>query len=134
MIPVTMTRPEPRGEMATHPEDVPATIVPAADAGPEHLNGASLAAFLAAGIGSLAMGSFVVLNEAGIFTSPSFYGPSGGLSGRSTLAVVVWLMTWAWLHRRWRSRELEAKPVYLATLVLAALGVLATFPPLWGLL
>jgi len=112
--------------MATHREDVPTTSARA--------NGASLAAFLAAGIGSLAMGALVVLNEAGIFPSPSLYGPAGGLSGRSTLAVVVWLVAWAWLHRRWRGREIEARRVYLATLVLAALGLLATFPPLWELL
>jgi len=120
--------------MATHQEDVPRTVVAADEAGGAHANGGALAAFLGAGIGSLAMGAFVVLNEAGIFAAPSFYGPTGGLSGRSTLAVVVWVVAWIWLHRRWRSRELEARTVYVATLVLAALGLLATLPPVWGLL
>lgn len=99
-----------------------------------HPNGSSLAAFLAAGIGSFAMGAFVLLNATDIWSAPTFYGPAGGLSGRSTLAVVVWVAVWVWLHRRWRGRELEARTVYMATLILTALGVIATFPPLWGLL
>lgn len=111
--------------MATH-------VAPDA-AAEAHPNGGSLAAFLAAGIGSFAMGAFVLMNAAGIFSAPSFYGPVGGLSGRSTLAVMVWLAAWVWLHRRWRGREMEASHVYLATLALTALGLLATFPPLWGL-
>lgn len=119
--------------MATRHDDLPATGAPAGEVGDERANGASLAAFLAAGIGSLAMGALVVLNEAGIFPSPTFYGPTGGLSGRSTLTAVVWLASWAWLHRQWRGREIEAGSVYLATLLLTALGVIATFPPLWEL-
>ncbi len=119
--------------MATHHEDRPTTDT-LAEVEPRLANGASLAAFLAAGIGSFALGAFVVLNEAGLFPSPTFYGPVGGLSGRSTLAAIVWLGAWAWLHRRWRGREIDAGGVYRTTLLLAALGVLATFPPLWALL
>jgi asparagine N-glycosylation enzyme membrane subunit Stt3 len=120
--------------MATHGKEMPRTDVAPDAAAAGHPNGGSLAAFLAAGIGSFAMGAFVILNAAGIFAAPSFYAPVGGLSGRSTLAVVVWVVAWFWLHRRWRGREMEARTVYLATFALTALGVLATFPPLWELL
>lgn len=97
-------------------------------------NGAALAAFLAAGIGAFAMGLVVVLNEAGLFSAPTLYGPSGGVSGRTTLAVVIWLVAWALLHRRWNGRQLETRRVHAATVVLTVLGVLLAFPPVWGLL
>lgn len=97
-------------------------------------NGAALAAFLAAGIGAFAMGLVVVLNEAGLFSAPTLYGPSGGVSGRTTLAVVIWLVAWALLHRRWNGRQLETGRVHAATVALTVLGVLLAFPPVWGLL
>ena len=97
-------------------------------------NGAALAAFLAAGIGAFAMGLFVILNEAGLFAAPSLYGPAGGVSGRTTFAVVVWLIAWAVLHSRWKGRSLGSRGVHAATLVLIALGLILTFPPVWGLL
>jgi len=97
-------------------------------------NGAALAAFLAAGIGSFAMGLILVLNETGIFAPPTLYGPSGGVTGRTTLAVVVWLVAWAILHFRWKDRQLEPRRVALGTFVLIAFGILATFPPVWALM
>ena len=100
----------------------------------ERRNGGALAAVLAAGVGAFAVGLFVVANEAGIFAAPSLYGPSGGLSGRSTFAVVTWLVTWAVLHARWRDRDVASGRVLMWALVLVALGVVMTFPPVWGLL
>ena len=97
-------------------------------------NGAALASFLAAGIGAFAMGFFVVVNEAGIFAPPALYAPAGGVSGRTTFAVVVWLTAWAVLHSRWKAREMVPGPVYAVTLLLIALGVLATFPLVWAVL
>jgi hypothetical protein len=109
-------------------------VTPAATARKvESPNGAALAAFLGAGIGAFAVGLFVLLNEAGLFAAPAVYGPAGGVSGRTTLAVVTWLAAWALLHARWKDRELEARRVLRVTLGLIALGVLATFPPLWGI-
>ena len=95
-------------------------------------NGGALAAVLAAGIGAFAMGLFVIANEAGIFTAPSLYGPAGGLSGRSTLAVLAWLIAWGVLHARWREREVVAASVVTWTMVLVGLSVVMTFPPVWG--
>jgi hypothetical protein len=104
---------------------------PAAE--PHDQIGAAMAAFLAAGIGAFAMGLVVLLNEIGALTVPAIYGPSGGVSGRTTLAVVIWLISWAVLHARWRGRNVEARRVTILTLVLTALGILATIPPLWKL-
>lgn len=96
-------------------------------------NGAALAAMLAAGIGACAMGVFVILNEAGIFVAPSLYAPAGGVTGRTTFAAVVWLITWGVLHARWRGRHLEPRRVHSATLALVLLGIVLVFPPVWRL-
>ena len=97
-------------------------------------NGAAMAAVLGAGIGSSAMGVFVLLNEAGLFTAPALYGPAGGVTGRTTFATIVWLIAWGMLHARWRSRDVASGSVLLWTIALVVLGIVATFPPVWALL
>jgi hypothetical protein len=105
------------------------------DAQPDAIsNGAAIAAVLAAGIGAFAMGFLVILNETKLFVAPTLYAGAGGLSGRSTFAVITWLAAWALLHARWRARELETGRILAATLVLTAIGAVLCFPPLWGLL
>lgn len=99
-----------------------------------YVNGASMAAILGAGIGAFAMGFLVVLNEAGLFAAPALYGPAGGVTGRTMFATVVWLGAWGVLHARWRGREVAPGRVFGLTLALVGAGVLATFPPVWGLL
>ena len=98
------------------------------------VNGGAMAAFLGGGIGAFAMGAVVLLNEAGLFAAPTLYAPAGGVSGRTTLATIVWLMAWAVLHNRWKGRDIAPSRVGAVTLILIALGVLGTFPPVWGLL
>ena len=96
-------------------------------------NGAAMAAALAAGIGAFALGLVVILNEAGVYAAPSLYGPAGGVSGRTTIAAIIWLIAWVVLHARWKSRHIEPRPVNLATVALTAGGIILTFPPVWGL-
>jgi hypothetical protein len=96
-------------------------------------NGSVAAAVLAAGVGSFAIGLFVILHEAGLFSAPALYRPSGGVSGRTTFAAVAWLLAWAFLHARWRGRRVDARVALTATLALVALGLLLTFPPVWRL-
>ena len=80
------------------------------------------------------MGSFVLASEAGVFAAPALYAPVGGLSGRSTFAVLVWLVAWGALHARWRGRDVSGTRIVGWTLLLIAVGLVATFPPVWGLL
>lgn len=98
------------------------------------VNGSAMAALLSGGIGAFAMGAVVLLNEAGLFSAPTLYAPAGGVSGRTTLATIVWLVAWAVLHNRWKGRDIAPGRVGAVTLTLIALGVLGTFPPVWGLL
>lgn len=95
------------------------------------VNGAALAAFLGAAIGAFAMGLLVILNEAGVFSAPPLYAPAGGVTGRTTLAAVTWLIAWTVLHKRWKGRQLEARLVHTLTMILIGLSVLLTFPPVW---
>lgn len=96
-------------------------------------DGASLAAVMAAGIGAFAMGFFVIIHEAGLYSAPSLHAGAGGLSGRSTFAVIAWLVAWALLHRRWQRDAPESHTVVRWTVILALAGVALCFPPVWGL-
>ncbi len=96
-------------------------------------NGAALAAFLGAGIGAFAMGFVIILNELGIFTPPTLYAPSGGVTGRTTLAALLWLIAWAVLHHRWKGRHVAPGRVVGWTMALIALGLVLSFPPVWGM-
>jgi hypothetical protein len=96
-------------------------------------NGAAVAAILAAGIGAFAMGFVVILNAAGIFSAPTLYGPAGGVTGRTTLAVLIWLASWAVLHHRWKAREVAHTGAFALTFALIGLGLLLTFPPVWSI-
>ena len=95
-------------------------------------NGAALAAFAAAGVGAFAMGLVSLLDAAGLLPLPELYAPAGGVSTRTTLAVLVWLIAWVVLHRRWRERDLETGSVHAATIVLTVLGILLALPPVWS--
>jgi hypothetical protein len=99
------------------------------------LNGPAAAAILAAGIGSLALGLLTTL--AGAFAplanGLNFYGPTGPLSGETTMTVVIWLVAWAVLHNLWKDRQVDLGKTFIATLVMIALGLLGTFPPFFGL-
>jgi len=100
----------------------------------EVANGAALASFLGAGIGAFAVGFIVILNEAGLFVAPALYAPAGGVSGRTTLAAVIWLIGWAVLHSLWRNRQIESRRVHLLSVILMGLGIVLTLPPVWKLL
>ena len=96
-------------------------------------NGAAAAAVLTVGIGSFVLGLLTTLAAASrpIATALAFYGPAGSLSGKSTVAVVVWLVAWAAFHKRWKNTQVNFSGVFVATLILITLGLLGTFPPVF---
>jgi hypothetical protein len=98
-------------------------------------NGAGAAAALAAGIGSFVLGLLTTLSQASkaIGAALNFYGPAGPLSGKTTVAVVVWLVAWAILHGAWKNRQVELSKVSLVAMMLVALGFLGTFPLFYDL-
>ncbi len=102
----------------------------------EIANGAGAAAILAAGVGAFLVGVLAVAADksAAIKDLMNFWKPTGALSGVTTSAVVIWLVVWAILHARWRNRSVALASVNATALMLLALGLLLTFPPLADLL
>ncbi|HXH12169.1 MAG TPA: hypothetical protein VNP04_20685 [Alphaproteobacteria bacterium] len=96
-------------------------------------NGAAAAAILAAGIGSFILGLLTTLAAASeaIGKVLAFYSPVGPLSGKTSVAVVIWLAVWGLLHRTWKNRQVNFGPVFIGTLILIALAFLGTFPPVF---
>lgn len=94
-------------------------------------NGPAAAAILASGIGSLTLGLFTCLAQAlpPLSSALSFYDPAGSLSGKTTLAVVTWLVSWGLLHLLWKREQVDFGKVFTASLTLITLGLLGTFPP-----
>jgi hypothetical protein len=113
----------------TAPEQVPMDVTDESGSA----NGAAMAAVLAAGIGAFAVGLIVILNEAGVVAVPALYGPAGGVSGRTSLAALIWVIGWAVLHGRWKHRQIDARGVRVLALILTGLGILLTLPPVWSL-
>jgi len=99
-------------------------------------NGPGAAAILAAGVGCFSMGLVsVVADKVGpLARLLIFYRPTGPLSGVSTLSILVWLGAWGTLHHYWNGRNVELRRWVTVSVVLLAVGILLTFPPLADLL
>jgi hypothetical protein len=94
-------------------------------------NGSGAAAVLAAGIGSLLVAVFALLADqmSAVKKMMVLYKPTGPLSGVTTCAVVIWLVVWMVLDRRWRTRDVPLGRIVTVAVTLLGLSVLLTFPP-----
>jgi hypothetical protein len=99
-------------------------------------NGSGAAAILAASLGSLALAVLAVAGDkfTAVKSSLVFYRPTGPLSGVTTSAILIWLITWAFLEWRWRRKTVALRPVCLFAFLLLGLSFLLTFPPIVDLL
>jgi hypothetical protein len=99
-------------------------------------NGPVLAALLGAGVGSIVLGVFTTLAQAhagfkalmDIDKNLGLAVGVGPLSGKTVYAVAAWLITWAIAGYVMRGKSYEARPFFIATFVLIAIGLLGTFP------
>ena len=110
-------------------------------------NGPVAAAFLAAAVGSLVIGIAVVLNEASATIKDAIgvdvnaflrfdqnFGLGSGvgpLSGKVTLAVIAYAISWVVFHLWLRGKEVNFRSFFIASLVLIGLGFALTFPPIF---
>jgi hypothetical protein len=103
---------------------------------PSLTNGSGAAAILAAGIGSFALAVLSCAGDksAAVKNSLIFYKPTGPLSGVTTAAILIWILTWGILEWRWRNRTVAARRIIAVALVLLGLSLLLTFPPVVDLL
>ena len=105
--------------------------------GEGHLpNGPAAAAILSAGAGCAVLGILTVVADVSKHLAKwlTFYLPTGPLSGVSSMAILLWLVTWFILARRWRVRTVAIAKVNATASLLLALGILLTFPPFADLL
>jgi len=99
-------------------------------------NGPAAAAFLASGVGATVLGLAIVLVE----MSPNhvkkwlnFYDPVGPLSGKSTLAVLAFALTWIIARAVLKDRDVRLSRWLTVSFALIGFGLLFTFPPIYGL-
>ena len=88
------------------------------------------AAIIAGGVGATAMGFFTTLAEGSTDAKDwlQWSDRVGPLSGKTIMAVIVWLVAWAILHVIYRKSALETRRAFTISLVLIGLGVIGTFP------
>ena len=113
---------------------------PSAEAPP---SGPACAAVLAAALGVAALALAHVLSEAsdafksamqslGNVWMPGAAG-IGPYSGKETIALLVWLISWAVLHAIWKRRELSVGRLGAVALLLIGMATTLIWPPVTGL-
>jgi hypothetical protein len=102
----------------------------------KHPNGPGAAAILAAGIGCAAVGILAFAGDASdaIGKFLNFYNPTGTLSGVTTLAILIWLVSWFALNRLWVRSNVAVAKINVLAFILLLIGFLLTFPPFMDLL
>jgi len=99
-------------------------------------NGPVAAALLGGGIGSAIFGLITLFSELSdsFAQALNWYNPSGPLSGKSILGIASFFIAWAVLHAAWKDKEVRNfNIISTIALVLLAVGLLGTFPPVWHL-
>lgn len=91
------------------------------------------AAFIASGIGSVVLGLTVIGAEANpnINRALTFNSGVGTLSGKTIVTVIVFAVSWVILDIIFRDRPMKLASSFVITLVLLAIGLLLTFPPVF---
>jgi hypothetical protein len=115
----------------TMTDTLPHDEAPPAVETPDKPEGPIAAAILAGGIGAAALGLFTTLAEASTRVKGwlEWNAGVGPLSGKTLMAVAVWLVAWAILHLVYRDRPYETRRAFTIAVILVALGVVGTFPP-----
>lgn len=92
----------------------------------------------AAAMVSGAIGTFVIgLMTTGAVISPAlkdalnWWNPAGPLSGKTSVGILAWLISWYLLDRVWHTQNRSLQQAFTITLVLIGLGLLLTFPPIF---
>jgi hypothetical protein len=96
----------------------------------EKPEGPIVAAILAGGVGCFALGVLTTLSEASTRVADwlQWNDRVGPLSGKTLVAVIVWLVAWAILHLIFRNKQVETRTALAISLVLIGLGAVGTFP------
>jgi len=114
--------------MMAERSDMPAEIVqePLPD-------GPGAAAIFSAALFVFVLGllTFLAAAAEGVSDWLNFQDRVGPLSGKTTMAGVVWIVSWPLLHLAWRKREIPLTPVVVLSAALILAGALLMFPPIF---
>ena len=116
-----------------HPSAPSPDQLPLAETGPIESplpNGAAVAAILAAAIGCAVLGLIIPLAEAivPLKNALNWWNPAGPLVGKTTVPVIVYFVSWFFMHRAWKDRDVAFDTIWKVSLVLLAIGFIGTFP------
>jgi fluoride ion exporter CrcB/FEX len=104
---------------------------------PDKPDGPAAAAMLAAGLGIFTLGLLTVLAEASVplhdwLESAWEMGRGvGPLAGKTTIAVIVWAVSWIMFGLLWRKKDPNLRTWFTVSVGLGILGALGTFPPIF---
>jgi hypothetical protein len=106
------------------------------DSARERTSGPGAAVVLGSAIGGFTLGVLALASDAfpALARLLNFWTPTGPLSGVTDIAILVWLVSWLVLSRRWVGRNPNLRRINRAAALLFALGLLLTFPPFMDLL
>ncbi|MBK7961589.1 MAG: hypothetical protein IPK04_10575 [Bdellovibrionales bacterium] len=93
----------------------------------------ALISLIACGIGSLTLGILIcAAEENGVVKSfLNFYNPVGPLAGKTTFAVVAYVVSWFILSQVYSQKTLDFGKAIKTTFVLIGLGIVLSFPPVF---
>lgn len=109
-------------------------------------DGANVAAYLAAAVAVFLLGLVQTgyelypefqptVKKAGTAWLPDDAAKSiGPYSGKETITVVGWVLSWAILHLSLRGRRFDVRSSFAAAMTLLAVGVILLWPPVWHFL
>lgn len=119
-----------------HDEEIAPELIPLHLA--DKPDGPGAAAMLSAGIGIFMLGFFTTgaVISAGLndFLAWWEWGQGvGPLAGKSTVSVIIWLVSWVVLHMVWKDRDVDIKKMFYIGLGLGIAGAIMMFPPFFEL-
>ena len=96
-------------------------------------SGPGAAAILSAALFVFVLGflTFLAAAAEGAKEWLNFQNRVGPLSGKTTMAGVVWVTSWPLLHFAWRRREIPLTPILVLAAALILAGGLLMFPPIY---
>ena len=105
-------------------DDVVETAVTTGPAAAAMISGA-IGSFI---IGLLTTGSVII---EGLGDALNWWNPAGPLTGKTGVGVIAWLISWALLNTVWKGKDYDLRKAFIITLIVVALGVILTFPPVF---
>lgn len=97
--------------------------------------GPAAAAMIAGGAGTFVIGLLTTLAEVSeaIKNALNWVKPSGPLSGKTAVGVIVWLIVWFVLNSVMKNKDSDLTKAFTITIFLIVAGLLLTFPPFFVL-